>query len=212
MSIATLPAVANETLRKAELSALIDVLRRRHAQKLDIVAPTSTLRSYGGNLMMGGLDEIIVPAQPAKLTATGVTEAVEAFAFDPSGLYWPTHYADADIASAFDIPLRYLRRLRVQDLELFDINVNRWAEKAEGNSLFRLLYGTSDAHPGTIGMVRAVRSDRFAMYDNLDTVMSILSGIKEAGLDGSTSARSTCPSRSSTSTSRRRRSRCTVAA
>lgn len=180
----TLPVVPDQILRKAELADLVSVLRARHNQKLDVVVPTNNIRLHQGNLVVGGLDEIVVPGQPARLTTDGVTEAVEPFTFDPSGAYQPTHHADQDLASLFEIPVRYVRKLRTQDVELLDINVNRWADKAEGNSLLRLLYGSVADRPGLVGIARAIRSDRYAIIDHLDTVMSILAGLKEAGLDG----------------------------
>jgi hypothetical protein len=73
MSVTQLPVVPDQTIRRGELAGLIQVLRDRHAQKIDVVLPTNLTRSYGGNLLVGGLDEIEVPEQPAKLTATGVT-------------------------------------------------------------------------------------------------------------------------------------------
>jgi hypothetical protein len=185
MDTSTLPSVPEQRLRNADAATLLTTLRDRHAAKLDIVAPTNGIRLFGGNFLMGGLDEVDVPEQPAKLTPNGVTEAVPGFSYDPSGMYRPTYVVDQDIASLLDIPVRYVRKMRDQDVELLDINVNRWAEKEQGNSLFRLLRGSSEAHPGTLGIVRAVRSDRYAIIDHLDTVMSILSGLREAGLDGS---------------------------
>ena len=182
MSLDQLPALPEQTLRRAEPAKLIEVLKASNAQTIDYVGETNGIRLYGGNLMVGGLDEIVVPGRPAALTANGVTEATEPFQFDPSGLYWPTRHADQDIASLFDIPLAYVRRLRSQDTQLLDYNVNRWAEKAEGHRLFRLLYGTSESNPGTIGTLRTIRSDRFGMYDHLDTTMSIFSGLTEGGL------------------------------
>lgn len=183
MSINTLP-VPDETLRKADLTALIGILRRRHAQKLDVVVPTNNIRSLGGNLVIGGLDDVEVPAQAARITESGVTEGVPAFNFDPSGLYRPTRIVDQDLANLFDIPVRYVRKLRDQHVNLLDTNINEWAARADGKSLLRLLWGSS-ANPETNGIVRAIRSDRYAIIDNLDTVMSILAGLKESGLDGS---------------------------
>ena len=184
MNTALLPAVPERNLRNADLAALIPVLKGGHAQRLDVVYPTNNIRSLGGNLVLGGIDEITVPAQPARLTETGVTEAVEAFNFDPSGLYAPTPIADQDIANLFNIPVRYVRRLRAEDVELLDVNVNRWAAKAEGNSLIRAVYGSVAGSPEISGKVRSIRSDRYAIYDDFDTTMSLLAGLKEAGLGG----------------------------
>lgn len=184
MTASLLPVVPDETLRKAELPALIDVLRRRHAQTLDVVVPTNNIRSLGGNLVIGGLDEVEVPAQPARLTPSGVTEAREAFTFDPAGLYRPTHIVDQDLASLFEIPVRYVRKLRDQHVDLLDTNVNEWAARADGKSLLRLLWGSSD-NGEVNGIVRAIRSDRFAInMDHLDTVMGIYSAIKAKGIEG----------------------------
>jgi len=185
VTAALLPPVPQQTLRRDELANLIPVLRANRAQKIDVVAPTASVRSYQGNIMMGGLDNIVIPAQPAHITEHGVSAPVPEFSFDPSGVYWPTHAVDQHLAGLFDIPVKYLRRMRAEDVELLDININRWAEKATGNNLYRLIYGSDVNRSETNGMIRAILSDRYSIIDHLDTVMAILSGLKEAGLDGS---------------------------
>ncbi|QDF18796.1 hypothetical protein SEA_SCENTAE_77 [Gordonia phage SCentae] len=187
MTVATaLPQVPSSSLRGSDISTLVGVLKSRQAQKLDVVVPTNHIRLSGGNLIVGGLDEIQVPGRPAELTAEGVSAEIPGFSFDPSGLYKPTHSVDQNLADLFKIPVRYIRKLREEDTELLDINVNRHADRATtGANLVRLIWGSDPADASTTGLVRAILSDRYAIIDHLDTVLSILSGLKEAGLDGS---------------------------
>jgi hypothetical protein len=48
--------------------------------------------------------------------------------------------------------------------------------------LVRTFIGSDENHPGTNGVVRAVLSDKFRAVDNLDTMLSALAGMSEAGL------------------------------
>jgi hypothetical protein len=185
MSVNTLPAVPEQSLRNSDIPTLVSVLRARRNQKVDVVMPTNNLRMRGGNLEIAGLDDIEVPAVPASMNENGVTPEVPGFTFNPSGLYSPTHVVDQHLASLFEIPVRYLRKLRSQDVELLDTTINRHADRYEGSNLVRLIWGSMAGRDDLTGIVRAILSDRYAIIDHLDTVMSILSGLKEAGLDGS---------------------------
>lgn len=172
-----LPLVPESTLSNADLPDLIDLLKQQFTQRVDHIVPTSTIRLNGGNLELAALDEVAVPAQ---MTENGVTGG---FSFDPSGLYKPNRIVDSHLASLFEIPLRYVRRLREQDVELLDINVNRWAAKAEAGHkrMLRTVYGQVPNQPGLTGIVRAILSDRYLIMDNLDAAMSVLSGLAEGG-------------------------------
>lgn len=167
-------ALPTRTIRNADLGTLVGILRQQHHAKVDVVVPAHKLRSEGGRIRVEGLEAI--------MDENGVT--------DPNGLYLPTKTADAQIGDKFDIPSKYMTRMRDEAIPLYDANVNGWAAKeipsaAEGHKgrsfLLRLMMG--DAGEGTNGILRAVLSDRYGASDNLDTAMALLKGMKEAGLD-----------------------------
>lgn len=165
---AQLPA---RSLRGAGIEALVNLLQQQHRQKYDLVVPASALRMLYGSLIVGGQEPVIDEA--------GVT--------DVNGAYRPTPTVDAQLGELFKIPVRYLRRLREEHVGLYDENVNEWAyRESELDSprrvLVRMLYGQDPDHAGTNGIVRAVLSDRYGVRDNLDTVLSVLDGMREAGL------------------------------
>lgn len=161
-TLAPLPA---RTARNAGIQELVTILQAQSRQRLDIVTPLPSLRYSGGNIELGALDPI--------LHETGV--------YDVNGLYVPTDTADGQLGSMLDIPNRYMRKMRDSHIDLLDVNVNEWAARAEGKMvLLRTLWGSGI--PGTSGIVRAVLSDRYGARDNLDTLMSVLDGLRAAGL------------------------------
>lgn len=169
--------IPENTLSGADIPDMIGLLKQQFTQRVDVVAATSSLLFNGGNLELAAVDKVEVPVQMSENGVTG------GFSFDPSGLYKPNRIVDSHLAQLFDIPLRYLRRLREQDVELFDLNVNRWAAKAERGHkrMLRTVYGQVPGQPGLTGIVRAILSDRFLIMDNLDAAMSVLAGLSEAG-------------------------------
>jgi len=173
------------TARNASLPELVELLRSQHAAKLDVVAPATDLRAAGGNLLIRGAGEAV-------LSTEGVSR--------PDAVLRPTPTAEAGIADKLDIPLAYLRRCRREQVELFDANVNTWLGAA-GERRFLVRGLTRDAtgsaaaagqladhHPsagaaaGTgEGILRALLSDSFRIVDNLDVLLSVLAGIRDAG-------------------------------
>lgn len=172
------------TARNASLPELVELLRSQHAAKLDVVAPATDLRAAGGNLLIRGAGEAV-------LSTEGVSR--------PDALLRPTPTAEAGIADKLDIPLAYLRRCRREQVELFDANVNTWL-RAAGERRFLVRGLTRDAtgsaaagqladhHPGAgapagtgEGILRALLSDSFRIVDNLDVLLSVLAGIRDAG-------------------------------
>lgn len=181
-AINTLPAVPAQNLRSVDLPEVVKVLRSRRAQSLDVVVPTNTLLSSGGNIAVAGLDNVLVPGQ-TKIDENGVT-SIPPFEYDPSGLYRPTSIVDQQLADLFKIPVRYIRKLRAEDVELLDININRHANRAEGSSLLRLIWGSDPQDDSTTGIVRAILSDRYGIIDHLDTVVAILEGLRGLEVEG----------------------------
>jgi hypothetical protein len=162
----TLPA---RTLRNADVPALITLLQDQQAAKLDLVVPTNSIRLSTGSLVIA--DQEIILAED------GVS--------DPNGVYGTTHIVDQNLADLFGIPVRYLRRMREEKVSLLDTNVNEWAKDATGTSLLRLLQGSNPEDPTSAGICRAILSSKYGIRDHLDTVMSVLQGLRAAGLNAS---------------------------
>lgn len=180
----TLPyQVPARTLRKEGLDVLVSTLKADRNQRLDVVMPVNNLRYHQGNLLVGGLDEITVPERTV-LTDDGVTH-IPGFAFDPSGMYAPSDTVDQNISDRFGIGRRYMNKMRAEDIELLDYNVNRWADKSTDSALVRLVWGAMPGNLAVTGYARAILSDRYAIIDHLDTVFAILEALSALGLDGS---------------------------
>jgi hypothetical protein len=156
------------TARNATLPDLVEVLRTQHAAKLDVVTPARDLHATNGRLLVRGTGE------PA-LSLDGVTRR--------DALLRPTPLADTGIADKLGIPIAYLRRLRGENIDLYDANVNAWlADKPGRRFLVRgLTDGAASEGSATGGVMRALLSDSFRIVDNLDVLMAVLQGIREAG-------------------------------
>jgi hypothetical protein len=172
------------TTRNATLGDLAALLKDHRARRLDVVAGAEAIRAQDGHLLVDGTVQ--------EITEEGVTSA--------AGLYLPTSAADSDIASKLGptgsyFPT-YLRKLREAGrLDLWDLNVNGWlhglvdplALDPEGKPsvihepdrrafMLRLLKGDD----GGTGVVRAMLSDKYFVIDNLDVLVSVLAGIRDA--------------------------------
>lgn len=168
MNTATLTPLPAQTGRNIPLPELMNRLNDTESRKLDLVVPTNSIRLVEGKLLIDG--------QEVVLENDGVT--------DPNGTYTTAHIVDQNLADLFNIPVRYIRRMRAEKVGLLDINVNTWAADAAGTSLLRILRGTDANNPGTVGVLRAILSSKYGFRDNLDTVLSFLQGLRAAGLDG----------------------------
>lgn len=172
------------TARNADLSDLVTILRDQHARKIDLVAPASQFGFRDGALVVAGAEPL--------LGDDGVT--------DPNGTYHPTAPFDGDVADKLRIPVAYLRRMREERPDLYDVNTNGWLrgrkalvakpdhlghqrvlrEAIPGDPrafLLRLFRGDDGDH----GVARALLSDKYAIADNLDVLMATLDGIRDAG-------------------------------
>lgn len=152
-------------LRKADLAQLAAALEDQRTRAIDLVTPAKSITFDMADLRVEGA--------PPAITEAGVT--------DPNGVYRPTVVADEGIADRLGIPLRYLRRMRAEDPELYDANVNSWLLRDNGSCLLRLLRG--DEATETRGVLRAVLSDRFRAIDNLDVLLATLQGMRDAGVE-----------------------------
>ena len=87
--------------------------------------------------------------------------------------------ADAGIAEKLGITLPYLRRLRAEQIGLYDATVNTWPANDPDRRF--LVRGLHDPDGGT-GVARALLSDSYRMVDNLDVLMAVLEGVRAAGV------------------------------
>jgi hypothetical protein len=69
----------------------------------------------------------------------------------------------------------YLRRMRTEAVDLYDLNVNGWLQK-DPTRRFLLR-----AFKGEPGVLRAWLSDGYKIIDHLDMLTAVLAGIKESG-------------------------------
>ncbi len=91
----------------------------------------------------------------------------------------PTSHADANLAAKLDIPIKYLRRLRERHIELYDHSVNTLlGEDPDYRFLVRALVDGATDH----GVGRAFLSSSYRVTDNLDVLVTVLAGIRDAGV------------------------------
>jgi hypothetical protein len=155
-------SVAPMGARNATLSDLAALLRDQQARKADIVAPATAIRAEGARLVVAGTDPV--------LGTDGVTMT--------TGTYLPTDVCDQGIADKLGIPAAYLRRLREHKPGLYDANVNAWLHGDGRKFLLRCLRPATGRGPG---VVRAFLSDGYKIIDNLDVLLAVLDGVRQAG-------------------------------
>ncbi|MFB7168065.1 DUF932 domain-containing protein [Streptomyces sp. NPDC056242] len=158
--------VAPSGARNADLADLVRILEDGQRRKLDVIAPVSALRMREGNVHVEGVE--------SQITWDGVT--------DVDGIYRPTAVADEGISDKLRIPLAYLRRMRAENVQLLDENVNAWMQREpERRFMLRAFRGeNSTGMPGE-GVARALLSDSYKLMDNLDMLLAALDGVKESG-------------------------------
>jgi hypothetical protein len=160
-----------ETFRNTNLATLAGALNDQRTRALDLRTPAKSLSVVGGRIVVMGMDPVV--------SEHGVT--------DPNGLYVPTATADAQIADALDIPVKYLRRLREQHIDLYDTNVNEWLNRSEKRHLVRLLTtqdGPDVGGDGNDGVMRALLAPTYKTIDNFDVLLAALNAINETSGQG----------------------------
>jgi hypothetical protein len=149
--------------RHADMGELAAMLRDQQARKVDVVAAPSALRARDGLLVVSGTEPV--------LTDAGVDLA--------DGTYRPTGVCDEGIGEKLGIDLRYLRKLRDQAIDLYDVNVNGWLTRQEPGR--RFLVRCFRGQDGS-GVARALLSDGYKRIDHLDVLTAILDGVRLAGV------------------------------
>jgi hypothetical protein len=131
---------------------LAQELERQIGSKQDLVVPSSLMQcstDAGGNLKM----------------------AIEGRGGD--GTFGVTNLARRQLAEKLKIPFMYFERMRTEQPDLLDRNVNTWLQTDGERRMIRTLDG----------QVRAVLSDRYRRLDNFDlaeNVLPILQRLPEA--------------------------------
>lgn len=172
------------TTRNASIEDLFALLQQQQNAKLDAVVPAAAIRSVGGAWHVDSLGE-------PEITEDGVSPA-------PSGVFVPTAIADAHVAEKLGIPLAYLRKLRASRPDLYDANVNGWLHGFDGwygevngepvggpgKSVDprSFLVRTFRGDPGEPGVARALLSQRYGFFDNFDSLVAVLDGVRQAGV------------------------------
>ena len=163
--------------RNSDLGDLVPILQREHDVQLDAVVPAQAITSIGGVLHVAGL---------------GVFgDTLETIDQPGPGQFIPTAAMDGQIAESLGVPVKYLRRLRAERIDLYDINVNAWLQGRAGDPdglpeigpdgrsfLFRSFRDPE----GGLGIGRALLSDHYKRLDNLDFLLGALRGVKDSGV------------------------------
>lgn len=148
------------TTRNATLENLATLLTEQQARKEDIVASATKLSMIDGILH--------IEDAHTEITMDGVTSA--------TATYRPTAIFDEGVANKLGIPVKYLRRMRSDNLPLYDANVNSWLAQDDRKFLARCFSGD-----GEEGIARSLNSDSFKAFDNLDGLTAGLQGIRDSG-------------------------------
>lgn len=156
--------------RNASLEELHQLLSVQHEAKHDAIVPARKLHYNGGYLVAAGMG-MDGPAGSA-------------------GIFRPTEIFDAHIASALEIPLPYVRRMRKERVDMLDANVNGWLHRDDRKFFLRTFLDTDerDTLSPVGGIARGLLSDRYRRVDNLDTITAVLAGIRELGVDARVSS------------------------
>ncbi len=125
------------------LVSLAQELERQLATKQDMVVPSSLMRCQTDE---GGHCKMMIE----------VTSGVQQYGI--------TNLARRQLAEKLKIPFAYFERMRADQPELLDRNVNTWLQAEDERRLVRTLDG----------QVRAVLSDRYRRLDNYDLAENVL--------------------------------------
>lgn len=157
-----------DTMRNAELKAIVDQLKEQRDRRADYVVPATAIRAENGLLHIngGGVDTILRPT-PIMVDTMGAN-------------------------SRLDMPTRHMREFHAEhpnpdialaNLAAFDavVNARLTVARTEGRS-YTVRTFTPGPNDGGIGVARAMVSDKYEITDNYDTLFSALDGVKASGV------------------------------
>jgi hypothetical protein len=164
------------TARSANLADIKTVLEDQRARRLDVVVNAAAVSMVDGMLTF---------SEPVDhITDDGVEKV--------AGSFRPTDFFDEGAADKLKLPSRFLKDMRGERVDIYDSLINArlhgglsacapapdftYAGHA-GKLLLRLLVGDD----GTPGVARALLSSKYRRMDNLDVLVAMLTGIRQAG-------------------------------
>jgi hypothetical protein len=165
--------------RNASLEDLATLLEKQQGEKFDRVVSASALRARGGKIVLKDAVESMDLDR-----GVGLVDAV----------LTPTEIFDEGVADKLKIGLPYVRRMRAEAPDLWDVNVNGWLHGKRvtrggeteivrpGMTKKFLVRSFVDTSTGE-GVARALLSDRYKVTDNLDVLTAVLEGVKASGID-----------------------------
>lgn len=173
--------MSTDTARNASLQDLVAILKDQETRRLDVVVPADKVRARDGNFVVKGAEA------EHTFSIDGVTTT------QVDGVYRPTDHFDSQLATKLGIPPSYLKRLRVEAVDLYDTNVNGWLRgkqihRAGGvvdvirEADTRKFMARTFSNGNGTGIARALLSDRYNVIDNYDVLLSALDGIRAAGV------------------------------
>ena len=168
--------------RNAELEDVLVILQEQRARRLDVVVRHHMIDAHGGQILVRAGDST------QWVSAEGVTSA--------AGVYRPTAVADEGLAGLLGVDGGFLKKLRRLDpgrTDLWDAIVGGFLHGGhevidgedrnyppyDGAILLRLLKGDEE----TDGVLRAALSPRYKIIDNLDVLLAVMAGLRDAGVD-----------------------------
>lgn len=167
------------SLRNADLSSLVELLKAQQDVRYDVVASADRVRFEHGNLVVNDGASDVIGVNPDGSFAEAASNAI----------LRPTDVFDSGISQRLGIPRNYVRKLRDTAVahedddenayaDLLDHNVNVWLAENPGQTfLIRGFLASGDNE----GIARAFLSSKHAQYDNLDILLASLDGAKRTG-------------------------------
>lgn len=150
--------------RKTPLEGLATLLAEQKLRKVDMIVNAANMYSTDGVL-------IVRDAEPT-LDDNGVTLN--------DGSYVMSSIFDEGLSAKLGIPRAYLRRMRNENIDLFDANVNSWLEADDRQFMVRTFAKTRE---DLDQYARSLHSDRYARLDHLDALTATLDGVRQAGVE-----------------------------
>ena len=192
-------ATRSDTLRHVSLSRLVRELEHYHELTEDFVAPARALRMQGGRLTIENVPESDPEAERLQLDleGLGVTASLSAVR---DITYVLSGHAHGQLADRLGIHRSYYKKMRAGHLELLGHNVNYWlraGEDGRSNEDRRrfLLRTFRPMESGKEGVIRALLSTRYSVYDNYHVLFAVLRAVKSLGADVHVQAADLTPSR-----------------
>lgn len=164
------------TFQNASLEEAIQKLQELKERRRDFVIPVQNMRmNYAGEIEVSG----VMAKENSELAGLGVTMTPEVLKLNSNEV------ANRHIAGRFNIPYKYWDKCLSELPCVAMYNLNGWIAKEvedKGNDKARrmLVRTYMNEAGGTEGTLRALLSDKYLMYDNLNVLAVALKAVKEA--------------------------------